>query len=81
MATKTIPKTSDRKTQKRINWANKTRELLAEALDSSVLKLIDGGITGLEGSPNLSMATEGVMTITGSNKGPEGSVLEQAEVM
>ncbi len=58
MATKTIPKTSDRKLQKRINWANRTRELLAEALDSSVLKLIDGGISGLEGSPNLSILIE-----------------------
>ena len=58
MATKTIPKPSDRKPQKRINWANKTRDLIAEALDSSVLKLIDGGITGLEGSPNLSVLIE-----------------------
>ena len=58
MAKQNIPKTSDRKLQKRINWANRTRELLAEALDSSVLKLIDGGISGLEGSPNLSILIE-----------------------
>jgi len=44
--------------QKRINWAQRTRDLLAEALDGSVLKLIDHGITGLEGSPSLSTLIE-----------------------
>ncbi len=58
MATKTIPTTSDRKPQKRVNWGNGTRKLLAEALDSSVLKLIDHGITGLEGAPYLSCLIE-----------------------
>lgn len=58
MATKTIPKTSDRKPQKRINWAKRTRDLIAGAFDGSVLKLIDGGLLGLEGSPNLSTLIE-----------------------
>lgn len=58
MATKTIPKTSDRKPQKKINWAQKTRELLAEAFNGSVLQLIDHGITGLDGSPALSTLIE-----------------------
>jgi len=54
MATKTIPKQSDRKTQKETTWAQKTRERIAEAFDGSVLELIDHGITGLEGAPYLS---------------------------
>ena len=58
MATKTIPKTSDRKPQKRINWAKRTRELIAGAFDGSVLQLIDNGISGLDGSPNLSSFIE-----------------------
>ena len=53
MANSKISKTSDRKTQDKINWAQKTRNLLAGAFDSSVLKLIDHGITGLEGAPSL----------------------------
>jgi len=51
MATKTIPKQSDRKTQKEITWAQKSRERIAEAFDGSVLRLIEHGTTGLEGSP------------------------------
>ncbi len=58
MANSKISKTSDRKPKKTINWGNRTRELLAEALDSSVLKLIDHGITGLEGDPSLSTLIE-----------------------
>ena len=51
MATKTIPKTSDPKTQDKTTWAQKTRQRIAEAFDGSVLKLIDHGIAGLEGAP------------------------------
>ena len=58
MATKTIPKTSDRKAKRRINWAKRTRKLIAGAFDDSVLKLIDHGIAGLEGSPSLSTLIE-----------------------
>ncbi len=58
MATKTIPNTSDRKAKRRINWAKRTRKLIAGAFDDSVLKLIDGGITGLEGDPSLSCLIE-----------------------
>ncbi len=58
MATKTIPKTSDRKTQKRINWAKKTRELIAGAFDGSVLRLINHGINGIAGDPYLSTFIE-----------------------
>jgi hypothetical protein len=58
MATKTIPKTSDRKPQKRINWAKRTRDLIAGAFNGSVLELIDHGITGLEGAPSLSTLIE-----------------------
>jgi len=54
MATKTIPKTSDRKPQKRTTWAQKSRERIAEAFDSSVLKLIEHGTT----SPYLSSFIE-----------------------
>ena len=58
MATKTIPKTSDRKLQKEIIWAQRARGLIAQAFDSSVLKLIDNGLTGLEGSFSLSTLIE-----------------------
>ena len=58
MATKTIPKTSDRKPQKRTTWAQKSRERIAEAFDSSVLKLIEHGTTGLEGGIYLSSFIE-----------------------
>ncbi len=58
MAKQNIPKTSDRKTQKETTWAQKTRERIAGALDGSVLKLIDHGIAGLEGSPSLSTLIE-----------------------
>ncbi len=58
MATKTIPKQSDRETQKEPTKAQKTRELIAGAFDGSVLKLIDHGITGLEGGPYLSTFIE-----------------------
>ena len=58
MATKTIPKQSDRETQKETTWAQKARERIAEAFDGSILKLIDHGITGLEGAPYLSSLIE-----------------------
>ena len=58
MAEKSIPTTSDREPQKEINWAQKTRDLIAAAFEGSVLKLIDNGITGLEGAPYLSTLIE-----------------------
>jgi len=58
MATKTIPKTSDRKTQKEPTKAQKTRERIAEAFDGSILKLIDHGINGIAGDPYLSSLIE-----------------------
>ena len=58
MAKSKIPKTSDREAQKETTWAQKTRERIAGAFDDSVLKLIDHGIAGLEGSPSLSTLIE-----------------------
>ncbi|MDA2937182.1 hypothetical protein MYX75_02835 [Acidobacteria bacterium AH-259-A15] len=58
MAKKTIPTASDQELQREINWAQKTRDLIAAAFEGSVLKLIDNGITGLEGAPYLSTLIE-----------------------
>ena len=58
MAEKNIPTTSDEEPQEEINWARKTRDLIAAAFEGSVLKLIDNGITRLEGNPYLSTLIE-----------------------